>query len=49
MKSDNGVLDERILILTPHGRDAEVIYQFLLRSGFECGAIPNFDAMVNEL
>ncbi|MES2036785.1 MAG: response regulator [Pseudomonadota bacterium] len=49
MKSDNSALDERILILTPHGRDAEVIYQFLLRSGFECGAVPNFDSMVNEL
>nr|WP_245937098.1 response regulator [Undibacterium pigrum] len=49
MPDDNNALDERILILAPHGRDAEVIYQFLLRNGFECGAIPHFDAMVNEL
>lgn len=49
MPDDNNALDERILILAPHGRDAEVIYQFLLRNGFECGAIPHFDAMVTEL
>ncbi|MFZ6654323.1 hypothetical protein [Undibacterium sp. TJN19] len=49
MPSNNSVLDERILILAPYGRDAEVIYQFLSRNGFECGAVPHFDTMVSEL
>ncbi|MGK5023634.1 response regulator [Janthinobacterium sp. RB2R34] len=46
---DNGGLDERILILAPHGRDAEVIHQVLARSGFGCGAVAGCDAMVAQL
>ena len=49
MTHDNGGLDERILILAPHGRDAEVIHQVLARNGFGGGAVANFDAMVAEL
>ena len=49
MTHDNGALDERILILAPHGRDAEVIHQVLLRNGFGGGAVSGFDAMVTEL
>ncbi|MFZ6735421.1 response regulator [Undibacterium sp. Ji42W] len=49
MADDNSALDQRILILAPHGRDAEVIYQFLMRNGFECGAVTHFDVMVAEL
>ena len=49
MSLDNGALDERILILAPHGRDAEVIHQVLARNGFGGGAVANFDAMVAEL
>jgi len=49
MSPDNGALDERILILAPHGRDAEVIHQVLARNGFGGGAVAGFDAMVTEL
>ena len=49
MSIDSGALDERILILAPHGRDAEVIHQVLLRNGFGGGAVTSFDAMVTEL
>lgn len=49
MSLDNGALDERILILAPHGRDAEVIHQVLARNGFGGGAVASFDAMVTEL
>ncbi len=43
------VSDDRILILAPHGRDAEVIRQVLVRNGFGSAAVSNFDTMVAEL
>jgi len=41
--------DERMLILSPHGRDAAVIEQVLARNGFAGIAVTGFDAMVAEL
>ncbi|MES2262390.1 MAG: response regulator [Pseudomonadota bacterium] len=49
MPPNNEALDERILILAPHGRDAEVIDHFLLRHGLACGVVSNFDTLVTEL
>ena len=41
--------DERMLILSPHGRDAAVIEQVLARNGFAGIAVAGFEAMVAEL
>ncbi len=49
MSPDNGARDERVLILAPHGRDAEVIHQVLERNGLGGGAVAGFEAMVTEL
>ena len=47
---DPGVaVEERILILAPLGRDAEVIHQVLLRNGFAGGAVATVEALVTGL
>jgi hypothetical protein len=41
-----GVLEERLLVLAPHGRDAEVIAGALAREGFGCSALDSIDALL---
>jgi signal transduction histidine kinase/CheY-like chemotaxis protein len=41
-----GVLEERLLVLAPHGRDAEVIADALAREGFGCSALDSIDALL---
>ncbi|OFA02140.1 blue-light-activated protein [Duganella phyllosphaerae] len=49
MSAADHTIEERILILAPHGRDAEVIHQVLLRDGFSGGAVANVEALVTGL
>jgi len=49
MSAPDSAIEERILILAPHGRDAEVIHQVLLRDGFAGGAVANVEALVAGL
>jgi len=49
MSADNAASEERILILAPLGRDAEVIHQVLVRNGFDGGAVATVEALVAGL
>ncbi|MFW5878798.1 MAG: sensor histidine kinase, partial [Myxococcota bacterium] len=41
--------DDRVLVLTPFGRDAEMVSDRLSRAGFECEACPSVDAMLASM
>jgi signal transduction histidine kinase len=41
--------EQRILILAPRGRDAEVIQEVLLQEGFACAAQPGFDDLLADM
>jgi len=41
--------DERILILAPHGRDAQVMCSVLARDHFGCAVVDSFDAFVDSI
>ena len=41
--------EQRILILAPRGRDAEVIGEVLLQEGFACAAHPGFDEVLADM
>jgi len=45
----NSSLEERILILAPHGRDAEVIAQTLSREQLSCTICPDYATLLQEL
>ena len=45
----NSSLEERILILAPHGRDAEVIAQTLSREQLNCTVCPDYATLLQEL
>jgi signal transduction histidine kinase/CheY-like chemotaxis protein len=45
----SSVLEERILILAPHGRDAQVMCAALTRDGFGCTTVDSFDAFVDGI
>ncbi len=45
----NSSLEERILILAPHGRDAEVIAQTLSREQLSCTVCPDYATLLQEL
>lgn len=49
MMNSSSAHDERLLILAPHGRDAEVIHQVLARNGFAGTTLAGFEDMVGEL
>ena len=42
-------LEERILILAPHGRDAQVMCSVLTRDGFGCESVAHFDEFVDSI
>ncbi|WP_034292879.1 PAS domain-containing sensor histidine kinase [Herbaspirillum sp. RV1423] len=42
-------LEERILVLAPHGRDAEVIEQTLGSQGLNCAVCPDYSVLLREL
>jgi len=42
-------LEERLLILAPRGRDAELIGEVLERDGVDCSVLPSFEALLQEL
>src|SRR3569832_1891092 len=44
-----GADSERILVLAPRGRDAQVIEQVLVRDGLHCAVCPSFPALTQEL
>jgi signal transduction histidine kinase/ActR/RegA family two-component response regulator len=41
----NSAPDERILVFSPRGRDAEVMLGVLARDGFDCDSVPGFDEL----
>jgi len=45
----DGADSERILVLAPRGRDAQVIEQVLVRDGLHCAVCPSFPALTQEL
>src|SRR5450830_393848 len=47
--SPPGKDEERILILSPWGRDGEVMRAALEREGFQCDLLPGFDAMAERI
>jgi signal transduction histidine kinase/CheY-like chemotaxis protein len=42
----SGAFEERLLVLAPHGRDAEVIADALVREGFACAALDGIEALL---
>jgi len=42
----SGTLEERLLVLAPHGRDADVIADMLRREGFACAALDGIEALL---
>ncbi len=48
-RSEDQSLDQRILVLAPTGRDAEVISQVLSVAGFHCERCGDFDRLCGEI
>jgi signal transduction histidine kinase/CheY-like chemotaxis protein len=49
MAKTNSVQEERILIFSPRGRDAEVMCAVLTRDGFDCAPVSSFDDLANGI
>src|SRR6516165_9482750 len=45
----SGRMDERVLILAPRGRDADVIGRLLAGGGIFCLAVADLDALLTEI